>query len=167
MPELLPADRLRPCLLDRITDEEPHKKREGREQRVMSMQRYRAAVLRDLHWLLNCSNRELDADIPDFEEVRRSVLNYGIPDLCGLTVSSIDANDVQRRILRAVQLCEPRILPATLTITPVTKSEEMNANALSFQIEGELWAQPFHEMLLIKTDVDLETGEFRVKEVSH
>ena len=167
MPELLPSDRLRPCLLDRLTDEAPTRKTEGREQRVMSMRKYREAVLRDLHWLLNCPNREILPEYQEFSEVMHSVLNFGIPDLAGLTVSSLDANGLQHRLTKAILLCEPRILPDTLRITAVTKSEEMNANALAFQIEGELWAQPFHEMLLIKTDIDLETGEFKVKEVSH
>lgn len=38
----------------------------------------------------------------------------------------------------------------------------MNHNALSFEIEGDLWAQPVPLRLLLQTDVDLESGHVRV-----
>ena len=54
MPEgITPLDKLQPCLLDRLTDDEPEKKEESRIQRVISLQRYKAGVLRDLEWLFN------------------------------------------------------------------------------------------------------------------
>ena len=165
MPELLPSDRLRPCLLDRLTDEAPGKRTESREKRVISMQRYRQAVLRDLGWLLNTSNREGIEDLSEFPEVERSVLNFGIPDLCGVPVSKVDPREICRRIGRAIQWCEPRLIPSTLKITPIVNAERMSRNALSFRIEGELWAEPFNELLYIRTNVDLETGDFETTEV--
>ena len=44
---------LRTCLLDRLTDDEPDKQQESRSQRVVSNQKYRQGVLRDLDWLFN------------------------------------------------------------------------------------------------------------------
>ena len=167
MPELLPSERLRPCLIDRITDSQPGKRTEGRDQRVMTMQKYRQAVLRDLSWLLNCSNRDPIKDLEGFEEIHKSVLNFGIPDLTGVSASSVDSTEVAFRITEAIRLFEPRIIPASLKVTVLSRQDEFSSNAVSFRIEGELWAQPFHEMLLIKTDVDLETGNFSIQEVSH
>ena len=56
--QLTPQDRLQPALLDRLTDDEPDKKQEPREQRVMSKRRLRQAVLRDLAWLFNATRLE-------------------------------------------------------------------------------------------------------------
>jgi len=53
MAELTAIEKLQPCLLDRLTDDEPGKKEESRAQRVVSLQRYRRGVLRDLEWLFN------------------------------------------------------------------------------------------------------------------
>ena len=53
MAELTPMDRLQPCLLDRLTDDEPEVSREGRDKRIVSLQRYKSAVLRDIEMLLN------------------------------------------------------------------------------------------------------------------
>ena len=58
MPDLPLQDRLQPALLDRLTDDEPLKTQEPREQRVMSKTRLRQAVLRDLAWLLNANRLE-------------------------------------------------------------------------------------------------------------
>jgi len=37
-------------------------------------------------------------------------------------------------------------------------------NVLSFEIRGALWGQPYPMDLLLKTDVDLESGEVRIAE---
>jgi type VI secretion system protein ImpF len=40
----------------------------------------------------------------------------------------------------------------------------VNPNALSFEIQGELWAQPVPLNLYMRTEVDLETGSFALEE---
>jgi len=35
--------------------------------------------------------------------------------------------------------------------------------ALSFEIEGEMWAQPLPDHLFVKTEVDLETGRHSLR----
>ena len=87
MADLTPQERLQPSLLDRLTDTDPESKTESRERRVLSIQRLRAGVLRDLGWLLNTGHLETIEDLDEFPDVRNSVLNYGIPDL----VSSINS----------------------------------------------------------------------------
>jgi len=59
MPEPLPPqERLQPALLDRLTDDEPDKKLEPREMRVLSKRKLRESVLRDLAWLFNSTKLE-------------------------------------------------------------------------------------------------------------
>ena len=53
MPELTSQERLQPALLDRLTDDEPERKQEPPEARVINATRLRAGVLRDFRWLLN------------------------------------------------------------------------------------------------------------------
>ncbi len=55
MAELTPKERLQPALLDRLTDDEPEKPQESRDKRVLSTNRLRECVLRDLAWLFNAS----------------------------------------------------------------------------------------------------------------
>jgi type VI secretion system protein ImpF len=83
-----PLDRLQPCLLDRLTDDEPARREESRNQRIISLQRYKAGVLRDLDWLFNAIGHFPDEQVgeltfADFEEAYRSVLNFGLRQLYG------------------------------------------------------------------------------------
>ena len=165
MAELTPQERLQPSLLDRLTDEEPDKSVESREQRVLSIRRLRDLVLRDLAWLFNTTNLQVGQDLSDFPEVQRSVLNYGVPELTGRTISSMDIVHVERRIHDAIRQFEPRILPNTLRVNVAINEQEMSQSALSFEIIGELWAQPLPQQLYLKTEIDLELGDVQVSEI--
>jgi type VI secretion system protein ImpF len=164
MAELIPRENLQPSLLDRLTDDEPDQQSESREKRVLSMDRLRAGVLRDLQWLLNTCNLEAIEPLDDHPIIAGSVLNYGIPDLTGLTSSTIDLPALERVLKLAIQEFEPRISPKSLKVRVHHRQEAMDHNALAFEIEGELWANPLPMHLALRTEVDLESGEFKVSE---
>lgn len=164
MAELTPKERLQPSLLDRLTDEERDKTQESRERRVLSPQRLREGVRRDLAWLFNSVNLAAVQDMTDYPEVARSVLNFGLPDLSGHTASSVDAAGLERLLRQAVRDFEPRILPNTVKVRLVVDEARMSHNAMIFEIEGELWAQPIPQRLYLRTEVDLEVGEVQVNE---
>ena len=56
MADLTQKDRLQPSLLDRLTDNDPERKQESRDSRVLSPSRLRDCVRRDLVWLLNTTH---------------------------------------------------------------------------------------------------------------
>lgn len=164
MAELLPQERLQPSLLDRLTDDEPTKPLESRQQRVLPVSRLRELVLRDLGWLLNTGCLGQMQDLSGFPHAYRSVLNYGVPDLSGLTVSSMDLPRIEQALRQAILNFEPRILPRRLQVRMVTDVAAMSHNAVTFEIQGELWAQPLPLHLYLKTLIDLETGAVFVTE---
>lgn len=164
MPELTQKERLQPSLLDRLTDDEPDKQQESREQRVLSLRKLREGVLRDMVWLLNATNLAATDDLDDYPETARSVLNYGLPDLSGHTVSSIDVPEIQRRLRQVIIDFEPRLLRHTVKVRLLVSPEQMNHNAMTFEIEGELWAQPMPLHMFMRTELDLESGECKVQE---
>jgi type VI secretion system protein ImpF len=158
MRELAPQERLQPALLDRLTDEEPEKKVEGPDKRVLTKPQLKQAVLRDLVWLMNTTRLESGEDLSQTPKVRRSVLNFGLPALSGETASTLDPTDLERSVRDAILAFEPRILPASLRVD--------QHNVISIQIEGQLWAQPVPLELLLRTEVDLETGKVEIMELS-
>ena len=164
MAELTPQERLQPSLLDRLTDDDPKNKQESRDKRIMSVQKLRELVLRDLSWLLNTTNLEVGEPLDDYPEVRHSVLNYGIPELSGRTITTIGTLDIERQLKQAIIDFEPRILPHTLQLRTLIDETEMNQSALSFEVEGDLWARPIPQQLFLKTEVDLELGDVKVIE---
>lgn len=162
MPELTPKERLQPSLLDRLTDDEPDKQVESREKRVLTLQKLRAAVLRDVTWLLNCTNLASILPLDDYPLVAQSVLNFGMIDLTGRTASGLDVTKLESALRQAIVDFEPRITAATLKVKAVVNPARMSPNALSFEIEGELWAQPLPIRLYLRTELDLETGNISV-----
>src|SRR3546814_8846085 len=110
MAELTTQERLQPSLLDRVSDDEPEVTQESRERRVLSVQKLREVVLRDLAWLFNAVNLTAVADLDDHPEIPNSVLNYGLPDMAGRTVSGIDLIGLERLLWQAIVDFEPRIM---------------------------------------------------------
>lgn len=163
MAELTHQERLQPSLLDRLTDNQPRSREESRDQRVFSIRRLREVVLRDLGWLMNTTNLETHEDLTDYPEVAKSVLNYGIEELAGVLASGLDALKLEQMLRNSIKQFEPRILPQTLKVRVITAADQMNRNALTFEITGELWAQPIPLQLYLRTKVDLETGQVSVE----
>jgi type VI secretion system protein ImpF len=168
MPELTPQERLQPALLDRLTDDEPTTTQEPPERRVMSKSRLRQAVLRDLAWLFNATKPAVDDDLLESAHIQRSVLNFGLPALSGRAASSLDVTDLERTIRQAIVDFEPRILPATLEVKALALASALDHhNVIGVQIRGELWAQPVPLELLVRTEIDLETGRVEIADLAH
>lgn len=164
MAELSLQERLQPSLLDRLTDNDPEQRQEAATRRVLTVFKLRDCVLRDLTWLLNTSNLGIPNLAEDHPEVARSVLNFGLPDMCGLTNSSVDTGELAQLVRQAIWDFEPRILRSSLRVRAISADDGATHNCLRFEIEGELWAQPIPLELLFKTELDLETGNVIVSE---
>lgn len=164
MAELSSRDRLQPSLLDRLTDDNPHEPVESREQRTLSLERLRECVLRDLRWLLNTQNYESSFDLSEQPQVRTSVINYGIPVLAGMVASGLEISQIERQVAIAIKTFEPRIIADSLKVRVLYSDQTRGRQSLGFEIDGELWAQPLPLRMFLRTELDLETGDFSVKE---
>ena len=165
MAELTPSEKLQPCLLDRLTDDEPHKQKEHRNQRVMSTQRFRQAVLRDLSWLLNTYANAEEDGLDEFEELPSSVLNFGVQNASGMSTSSLNVDDMRYRLTEALHRFEPRIIPNTISVVMTKETDVMSSRSIRFEIRGDLWTQPIPESLFIRTELDLDTGKCKLNRV--
>lgn len=145
-----------PCLFDRLIDEAPGQKADPRQRRVISLPEYRAAVLRDLRWVLN-SARHLEGEpLYDYPEVVLSVLNYGTRDLAGMTSNSFDELALERDLRDAILAFEPRIIADSLQVR--LSRDAASDGKIAFEIDGQLWALPYAERVMFRTEMDLETG---------
>jgi type VI secretion system protein ImpF len=166
MAELRNQDRLQSSLLDRLTDDEPDKKTEAKDKRGLSQAKLRESVLRDLNWLFNASNLATVQNLDAYPEVANSVLNYGMPDFTGHTISGIDVPEIERLLRQAICDFEPRILRRTIRVRLNVDEQQMSHNAMTFDIEGELWADPVPLFIFLKTELDLEAGDVKVYDYS-
>jgi type VI secretion system protein ImpF len=161
MAEALSRDRLYPSLLDRLTDDDPSKLTEARDNRSTTLQRLRENVLRDLNWLFNATQSSIDFDGDPL--LGGSVINYGMPPLAGRPASQYDLVELSRVLRDVILRFEPRILAHTLKVTAETNKGDTH-NVLGFRIEGQLWSQPIPLEIFMRTEIDLESGMTQVLE---
>jgi type VI secretion system protein ImpF len=164
MAELAARERLQPSLLDRLSDDEPDNNTESRDRRVLSLRTLREGVLRDLAWLLNTTNLLSVLPHDSLPHVGNSVLNYGVPVMSGNSVSSLNVGKLERGIRQAIWDFEPRLIKNTVTVK--ARMSVVEKNMLTFDIEADMWAQPYPERLYLKTDLDLERGAVILSEMN-
>lgn len=129
---------------------------------VSSLKEIRACVKRDLDWLLNTSWYSPQEELVGYPDVARSVLNYGIPELTGKTVSGFDPLHMEGLLKQVIINFEPRIMARTLTVRVISDKTLFNHNALAFEIEGELWSSPQPLHLHLRTEFELDDGNVKV-----
>jgi type VI secretion system protein ImpF len=152
------SELLRSSLLDRLTDDRPNEGRDYVGDRGYSHRQLKEAVLRDMQWLLNAISLDSAVPLDEYPEVAKSVLNYGIPDLSAVRARADDVTDLGKRIERAIRSFEPRIIPNTLSVGAAQSDQDFDSRLLCFEVEGDLWADPAPMHLLIRTEIDLESG---------
>ena len=175
MAGLTAQERLQPSLLDRLTDADPGNERESLDARVLNKQQLRAAVLRDLAWLLNAVCEEPDALSADRERVElwqelpeaaSSVVNFGVAPMSGRSITRLQFPAIEHAVRRSLLRFEPRIDPDTLE---VKIQDDMTAHLkpanLRLVIRGQLWNQPVPLELLLSADVDVDTGQAQVRDL--
>ena len=159
MAELAPRERLQPSLLDRLTDHEPELNVEARERRVLSVRTLREGVLRDLAWLLNTTNLLSVGDTVRLPHLANSVLNYGMPDMSGVSLAGMNTGDLERAIRQAIWDFEPRLIRSSVSVRAVPAE---SITKIMFEIEADMWAQPYPERLYLKTELDLDIAHISV-----
>ncbi len=159
-------DRLQPSLLDRLMDNDPTRREEPRDSAMLTHEQLRAAVLRDLRWLLNTVNLQTSQDLSAHRQVATSTVNFGVRAMAGKRMSEIDWIDVEESIRDAISAFEPRILESSVEVRCVTDTGTLeHHNVLSLEIRGMLWCVPHPLEFLFRTDIDLESGHMDLRDL--
>ena len=103
---------------------------------MLSPQQLRVSILRDVAWLFNTAAPVEEDGLDEFPQVVTSVLNYGVPDLTGLTSSSVRGEAMERGFMRSLVNFEPRLARHGLIVKLQEETEAPNVIALT--ISGEI-----------------------------
>jgi type VI secretion system protein ImpF len=146
-------------VLDRLIDAEPKTRSEAMMTSAQSLRIMKAAVRRDLEWLMN--TRRTIQEVPEHcVEVRKSVFHYGLPDT---TAMGLFSGDDQNMLLKAIETTighfEPRLLRPRISLKPVTSSSRI----VHFVIEGTLWVDPAPEQIVFDTVLELSNGTYQIQ----
>ena len=129
---------------------------------ISSKQDIQSCVKRDLEWLFNANQYVPNEELDDLPEIARSVVNFGIPDFTGKTVSGLDMIQLERLLLQAIIDFEPRIIQKTLTVKVIADQDKKEHNVFVFEVEGEICAKPLPLHLHLRTEFELEGSQVTI-----
>jgi type VI secretion system protein ImpF len=152
--------RITSSVLDRLIDYEPETKQEAPASRQKSLRDLKAAVKRDLEWLLN--SRQIVGGIPEeLKETSHSLASFGLPDFTGVSLKNVaEQAFVRRTIERAISLFEPRLEDVLVLLIPGEGGEQV----MRFRIDARLKVEPAPEPVTFDTLLQLDNGQYVVKE---
>jgi type VI secretion system protein ImpF len=147
-------------VLDRLLDDDPDAKTDEYLTRSKSLRKLRRSIKRDLEFLLNSVRNA--APVPDsYGEVKRSLYQYGLPDLNSITLENPqDEARFLRSLEDTVANFEPRLSRVRVTAYErLTKKK----TALVFHIEALLMIDPAPEPISFDTVLEIAKGSYSVK----
>jgi len=149
-------------VLDRLIDRDPANQTEPPLTRAQSVRLLRAAVRRDVEWLLN-SRRNPEAAGPEYEYLERSLFNYGLPDISSLHWSSAkDRARLAGMLETAIEYFEPRL--DRVRVIALDAGSAGSIQVLRFQIEAMLKMDPSPEHISFDTTLQLASARNLARE---
>jgi type VI secretion system protein ImpF len=147
-------------LFDRLIDQDRHIRTEAPPTRLQSMRALKAALRRDLEWLLN-TRQPLDSPAEGATELPRSLFTYGLPDITSMSLSSMDDRKRLARVMEtALMNFEPRLANPKVKFVQVGEGK---THMLRFAIEGLLRIDPAPEYVTFDTVLETVNGAYEVK----
>jgi type VI secretion system protein ImpF len=131
-----------------------------RARQVITEVMLRREVSRDLHALLNTIAMASTIDMTDAPYVRKSILNFGIPDVTHRTIDEVGVDEIPEEIKAAIVNFEPRLAAASLRIER-DKSVDPAELKIRFLVRADLTCDPVHVPVEFIADV-IDTGKIIV-----
>jgi type VI secretion system protein ImpF len=131
---------------------------------AMTEGRLRSELSRDLGLLLNTVNLESSVDLGQNEAVRRSILNYGLPDIAYRTIDEAGIEDIDQEIKDALLLYEPRLVRDTLHIER-DRTVAIHQLAIRFVVRAEMVADPVNVPVEFFAELQAGSGKVAVSRV--
>jgi type VI secretion system protein ImpF len=149
-----------PSLIDRLIDRDSDASSDPYTTRSQSVRQLKAALRRDLEWLLN-TRRNPDAAPESMAELSHSLYNYGLPDFSSLSLNSPrDRGQLLVQLEKTVAIFEPRLRDVRVTMVETPGG---NSRTVHFQIEGLLQMDPAPEQVSFDTTLQLSSGEYQIR----
>jgi type VI secretion system protein ImpF len=149
-----------PSILDRLLDDAPDVSHEPIPNRFQNLRQLKRAVTRDLEALLNTRQEMLDELPPEFAEVRRSLMAYGLPDFTAFSLlNAHDRSRIRRALEQVIATFEPRLDRVRVALEPPRQYEQ----ALRFHIEALLRVEPAPEPVTFDAMLQLQTQHYVVR----
>ena len=148
-----------PSVLDRLIDDEPGKVREAPKSRNQVLRELKTSVRNDLERLLNTRWRCVWWPA-DLDQLDLSLVNYGIPDFTGTSMSQASQREKLRSILeQVIRKFEPRFKSVSVRMRENTDPSD---RTLRLRIDALLYAEPAPEPVVFDSQLEPTSATFEV-----
>lgn len=131
-----------------------------RARQVITEPVLRREVSRDLELLLNCVSIDATIDLADMPYARKSILNYGLPDIANWTIDARSVGKIPEEIRQAILTYEPRLAAASLHIER-DHSIDPTELKIRFIVRADLTCYPVHVPVEFVADV-IDAGKITI-----
>jgi type VI secretion system protein ImpF len=146
-------------LLDEIFASELRKMRKPTPSSV-SIRELKQSVSRDIESLLNTRRELLDEARPEYKEINKSLLMFGLPDFTSYSLMNVGHRKLVRQAVEeALSKFEPRLKSVRVTLVPPEQFDP----ALHFRIDALLRVDPAPQPVTFDASLQLSTSSYRVR----
>ena len=117
----------------------------------------------DMAALLNTINLEAIEDLSDLDDVRSSILNYGIDDLNSMSAESQMIDKLAPRLEKVLQTFEGRLVDGTLSVTQQADTDDVNTR-VSFHVSAQMHATPADIPVEFVADIEAYSGKTQIRQ---
>ncbi|MFC3531975.1 type VI secretion system baseplate subunit TssE [Vogesella facilis] len=158
-PNGLRHTRILPSVLDRLLDDQPDISH-GADPLQYELPQFRRALARDLESLLNTRVMSQPALFDAHTLANDSMLQYGIPDLSGISLLNPDDRELLREQLRrAIEIHEPRLSRVRVNLDAPRELERH----LRFRVDAVLKVHPHRPPVSFDATLQLSSNVYKVQ----
>ena len=115
----------------------------------------------DLLSLVNTIDLGSAVDISELDYVKRSIVNYGLPDLSSLTSLEVGVGDIGQHLKDALLSHEPRLRAESIHIEQADKVDD-ETHRVSFSVTAEMASNPLDLPVEFVAEVEVGSGNIRL-----
>jgi len=141
---------------ERVVSARGSLKRRGADEALL-----RRDLATDLLSLVNTIDLGSAEDISELEYVKRSIVNYGLPDLTALTSLETGVEEIGEHFKAALLAHEPRLRPESIHVERNTEVED-ETHRVSFSVSADMACSPLDLPTEFVAEVDTADGNIRL-----
>ena len=121
----------------------------------------RREVATDLEALMNTVALESAEDIEEFDHVRKSILNFGLPDLVHRSIDEISVDNIVGELEAVLMAFEPRLDRGSIQ---ASRDRSVDAHELKvrFVVRADLRCEPVNVPVEFVADVEVDGSNIQI-----
>lgn len=158
------TERYLPCLLSRLTDDNPGKVKENQPV-LLSLNQLKLEIMRNIQTIFNSRSHVKNPLFKD-DLYNYSVVDFGLSDFCGCAHSERELERIKREIADAIRHYEPRVNPRTIVVDSYDQGDggrSLEGSVFRLKISCQINVKPLEGEILLISYLDLESGNADVE----